>query len=293
VIDHFAAHLLRRHVACRAQHHAFIRQIGGGRILRRAPLLGQPEIQNLHVAVARDHDVVRLQIAMHQTGRVRRRQPVGHLRGDIDRLRRGHRAGLDHAPQSVAADQFGSDPVCAVIAADVVNGDDVGVIERAGRAGFALETGDAVRVARQGGGQYLDGHLALQPRIAGAPDLAHPAPAQQLHNLEVAQLGARAEPFDRRNRSAFQERVGLRVQQRLHFCAKLCIVGTGPLQECGTRSPAAAPRQPGKAPRSASSAQPAFFPFRLRTRALMAIPNRGRRSPRRRCRALSSENHSR
>jgi hypothetical protein len=166
---------------------------------------------------------------------VRRRETGGHLGGDIDGLRRGKRTSLDRAAQRLSTDQLGSYPVSAVIAADVVNGDDVGVIERAGRAGFALETGDAVRVARHGGGQHLDRHVALEADVPGAPDFAHAAAAEQFHDLEVAQFGARAERFDRRNRSAFQERIGLLVQQRLHFCAKLCIVGTGSLQEGGTR----------------------------------------------------------
>ena len=110
-------------------------------------LLGQPEIQDLHLAPARDHDVVRLQIPMHQTCRMRRRQAGGHLRGDVDRLRRGN------GPRSIMRrsvsplDQFGGNPVRAIVAADLVDGDDVGVIECASRAGFALETGDTVRVA--------------------------------------------------------------------------------------------------------------------------------------------------
>ena len=60
-----------------------------------------------------------------------------------------------------------------------MNGDDVGVVERARRAGFPLETGDVIGVARQASGQHFDGHVAPEPRIAGAPDLAHPDPAEQ------------------------------------------------------------------------------------------------------------------
>ena len=233
MVGGFAPYLLRRHVASRAQHHTFIRQIGSGRIRRRVPLLGQPEIQDLHVAAARDHDVVRLQIAVHQTGRVRRREAGGHLHRNLDCPRRGKRASLDRAPQGVPADQLGSDPVDTVVATDVVNGDDVGVVERAGRARFPLETGDAVRVAGQAGGQHLNRHVPLQACVARAPYLAHPTPAQQVHNLEVTELGARAQRLDPRRRSAFQKRIGLLVQQRLHLAAELRIVRTRLRQECG------------------------------------------------------------
>ena len=221
VVGSFATHLLRRHIAGCTQHHAFIRQVDRGRILCRAPLLGQTKIQDLDLAVARDHDVVRLQIAMHQAGRVRRCQPDGHLHGNLDGLRRGKRSCLDHAPQGFPADQFGSDPVSGAVAADVVDGDDVVVIQGAGRARFPLETGDAVRIARQTRRQHLDGHIALQPRIARAPDFAHAAASEQFHNLEVAQPCAGTERADRRHRRAFQKGIGLLIEQRLHFATQL------------------------------------------------------------------------
>jgi hypothetical protein len=88
------------------------------------------------------------------------------------------------------------------------------VVERARRAGFPLETGDVIGVARQASGQHFDGHVAPEPRIAGAPDLAHPDPAEQFHNLEVSQLGARAQSFDGGHWRAFQEGIGLLIQVR-------------------------------------------------------------------------------
>ena len=107
------------------------------------------------------------------------------------------------------------------------------MVESAGGAGFALEAGDAVGVARQGNGQHLDGHVAFQARVAGAPDFAHAAAAKQFHDLEVTQLRACAQGFDRRQRSAFQKRIGLLIQQRLHLGAELRIVRAGLRQECG------------------------------------------------------------
>ena|ERR1700722_9279448 len=47
----------------------------------------------------------------------------------------------------------------------------------------------------------LDGHVALEACVAGAPHLAHTAAAKQFHNLEVAQLRARAQRLDRRYRA--------------------------------------------------------------------------------------------
>jgi hypothetical protein len=136
------------------------------------------------------------------------------LRGDLDGFTRGQRSTFDETVERLARNQFGCDPVGAVVAADVVNGDDVGVIEGAGRARFALETGDAIRVARHARWQHLDGHVSLQARIASPPDLAHAPAAKEFHNLEVAQLRPCTQSFDRRDRRAFQKRIGLLIEPR-------------------------------------------------------------------------------
>ena len=107
------------------------------------------------------------------------------------------------------------------------------MVERTGRPRLPLETGDAIRVVRQSSGQHLDGHVALQARIAGTPDLAHATPAQQFHNLEVAEFRARAQRLDRGQRGAFQKRIGLLIQQRLGLGAELRIVRAGLRQERG------------------------------------------------------------
>ena len=54
---------------------------------------------------------------------MRRREARGHLRGELNGLRRGDRARLDHPPQRAPVDQFGNDPVRAVAAANFVDGD--------------------------------------------------------------------------------------------------------------------------------------------------------------------------
>jgi hypothetical protein len=71
--------LFRRHVRRRAQDH------GGPGLRDIMRGFGKPEVQDLH-AFPRDHDVVRLQIAMHDAGGVRGRQTIGDLRAERQRV---------------------------------------------------------------------------------------------------------------------------------------------------------------------------------------------------------------
>ena len=62
---------------------------------------------------------------------------------------------------------------------------------------------------------------------------AQAAAADQLPNLEIAELRARCQSLDRRRRRAFQERIDLLGEQGLHFTSQAGGGGAGLLQECG------------------------------------------------------------
>jgi hypothetical protein len=68
----------------------------------------------------------------------------------------------------------------------VVDPDDVGMGEGCGRARLALQPPRFLGRAA-GGRQDLDCDLAVQPGVARAVDLAHPARAEQGHDLVRAQ----------------------------------------------------------------------------------------------------------
>ena len=61
-----------------------------------------------------------------------------------------------------------------------------------GRENFRLplEPADPLMIAAEFIGKNLDGHVALQPGIASAVNLAHPAFAQQRKDFKRAQLCA-------------------------------------------------------------------------------------------------------
>ena len=74
-----------------------------GRLLAQ---LREAEIQNLQPSRAVDEDVFRLQVAMHNALLVRRRQSVGKLHCELNRLPRRHSGGGDSLPKSLTFEQL-------------------------------------------------------------------------------------------------------------------------------------------------------------------------------------------
>ena len=75
------------------------------------------------------------------------------------------------------------------VAADVMDGADVRIVQRRDDAGFLLEALARFRIGRQRAGQDLDGDRAIEPGVTGAVDLAHAARADRRDDLVGAQPG--------------------------------------------------------------------------------------------------------
>ena len=67
--------------------------------------------------------------------------------------------------------------------ADVVDGEDVGVVEGGDGAGLELEALEAVGVGGDVVVEDLEGDVAAEAGVAGAVDLAHAAGPEQLDDL--------------------------------------------------------------------------------------------------------------
>ena len=92
-------------------------------------------------------------------------------------LRGGSGPRLTRSRELLALEQLRDDVRLPVGRADVVNAQDVGMRELARGLGLDLEAAEPLRIGGEAGGQGLDRHLAAEPRIASAIDLAHPAGA--------------------------------------------------------------------------------------------------------------------
>ena len=208
VIHLLPAHLLRRHVADSPHHRAGVCVHAPRRDLRLGLLpvplrqLRQPEVQNLRAPVRSDEDVLGLEIAVHNSALVRGGEAARDLRCVVDGLTLRERRAPQLLAQRLAFEQLGDDEGRAVVLPNVVDGEDVRVVERAGGASLLLEACEALGVCRELRGQHFDRHVAPDLRVAREIDLAHPALAEQGADFVAAEAGVRGKNHARKSQNA-------------------------------------------------------------------------------------------
>ena len=127
----------------------------GGRLLH---LLGEAEIQNLHLTPLAEHDVGRLDVAVGDSLAVRLAQSLRHLFDNAQRLRHRHRAAAQHMKQVLAAHQLHHDEGMPFRGFSVVvDTGDMRMVESRCRARLAQESRAKLRILRRGRGEF-DGH---------------------------------------------------------------------------------------------------------------------------------------
>lgn len=114
---------------------------------------------------------------------VRGFEGVRDLRRDSERLVDGNRPADDPIGECRALDQLHHQGVCAVGVFEPVDLRDVLMIERRKHPRLSPEAGEALGIAGNGGQQDLDRDLAIERRVAGPVDLAHPARADTRREL--------------------------------------------------------------------------------------------------------------
>ena len=100
--------------------------------------------------------------------------------GDLGQAERAH-VGAQRAALEVLHRDVGHPLVLEVL----VDGDDVGVPERAGDARLLQEAGGGGRIGGVEGRQLLEGDVAQEVGLAGQVDHRHPAAADLAHDLEA------------------------------------------------------------------------------------------------------------
>ena len=136
LVDGASGHLLRRHICHGADHGAH----GGPRPGRELvePLafrlheLRDAEVEDLHAPIARDEEVVGLEVAVDDALAMCDGQSTRGLRGQVDDALGAERAALQSLAQGLALEQLGDEVGVSVCVADVVHREDVRVIEEPG-----------------------------------------------------------------------------------------------------------------------------------------------------------------
>ena len=148
----------------------------GQRDLRLGDRAGDPEVDDLDLAVAADQHVAGLDVAVDEAPRVGRGERPGDGRADArDLARRQRAAPAQDGREVLAVDQLHDDVRAARVLAVVVDGDDVRVAERRRRLGLLPEARRELRVAQVLGAQELERDVATEPGVVRAVDRRHPA----------------------------------------------------------------------------------------------------------------------
>ena len=140
--------------------------------------LCDPEVEHFHRAVGADFDVRGFQIPVHDAILVCGIDRLGDLPGDLHCVIRGNRRLSDPLFEGQTFDELEHQRPYAAALLEAVDVPDVRVIHRGERHRLALKTPETIGIGRELLGQDLDGDVAIELRVAGAIDLAHPAGAE-------------------------------------------------------------------------------------------------------------------
>ena len=159
---------------------------GGGRsvhnliTLRRK--LRQAEIENLGLTPLRDKNIRWLNVAVHDSARVRRFESVGDLNPQIEQLRRLQRSPLDQMFQCRAFQILHGDESQPAFLADVVNGANIRMVQSGRRLCLAPEPAQGLLIFGDIVRQKFEGDKAPQPCVLGLVDHTHATAAKLLDN---------------------------------------------------------------------------------------------------------------
>ena len=151
------------------------------------------EVAQLQRAARVDHDVARLEVAVHDA--VAMKEGEGHeaLTGDVDderrggvARRRGREAGLDHAAQIPAFDELHREESAELVGPEIVEPDEVSMAERRDRPKLALQPQEAPRRRRH---HALQRDPPPQGAVVGEPHRRR-GPLPELAQQPIAGLRA-------------------------------------------------------------------------------------------------------
>ena len=138
-------------------------------VASRPQQFGETEIHELDRPISRDQDVGGLQVAVQDASIVSGFQCARDLDRLADCLGRRDRTAQRHAVDVLQHE---------IARPDVVQLADVRMVQGGDRPRFVFESMQAIRVVGYRFGENLDGDGAIQSRVTGFVDLAHPTRAE-------------------------------------------------------------------------------------------------------------------
>ena len=138
------------------------------------------EVEDLDGAVWQEHDVRRLDIAMHHAARVRATDSTRDLHGDMDCIVERQASAFQAGLHGLAVIERHDDEQLPVFSlANLENRADVGIVERRRGARLDEEALLRCRLFAQVWRQELQGHMTVEPSVVRLVNDPHPAGIEQ------------------------------------------------------------------------------------------------------------------
>jgi len=151
---------------------------------------GQAEVEQLRTR-AREDDVAGLEVAVDDARAMRAVERVGDLRAVAEDVAQRQRAAPESVRERLSFEELEDEiGLPCLRLADVVQAADVRMLELGDGLRLALEAQTELRVVRELGGEHLDGHRALETRVARLPHLTHAARTNARDDLVRAEPAA-------------------------------------------------------------------------------------------------------
>ena len=184
-VEVFAERLFGRHVGDGAESAARTGEVwivgagdGGAVGSGGGVSFGQTEVENFGVTTLGHEKICGLDVAMDDAFGVGGVEGIGNLDCQIEQDFELHRPRADAVFQGDAIEKFHGDEGFAVLVADVIDGADVGMVERGRGLGFALKTGERLRIAGDIVGKKFQGDETVKANVLGFIDDSHAATAE-------------------------------------------------------------------------------------------------------------------
>src|ERR1700722_2945654 len=147
--------------------------------------LGQTEIQNLDIAPLRHKKVRGLDVSVNNAAGVGRIEPIGNLYAQIEQLSNLKWTALDQVLQGRTFEILHGDEGLTLLLADIVDGADVGMVQRRGGLGLTLEAAESLGILGDFIGQELQRHKTAQAGVFGLINNSHAPAAQPFEDAVV------------------------------------------------------------------------------------------------------------
>ena len=137
--------------------------------------LGKPEVEDLHEAVRRDHDVLGFDVPVGDSGLVRFREARRHLPAEIENLFVAEGGVSQERPEVGTLNELHDDVMRFVFLPDIIDVDDVGMVQRRRGERFLFETPKSIGVRSELGKKNFQRHFPAELEVFGPIDLPHGA----------------------------------------------------------------------------------------------------------------------